>query len=139
MRDIGSNRAWGALRQRGRALWLTIVVGGAALTWASDRFGAWWIVVVVGIIAGLALRSPFATISAAVLAPWLGWGGDLAAQATSANIPGAAGVLAAILGLSVGAGAVVIAVTFLFALLLALAGAWVGAALRHSVLVLARP
>lgn len=118
---------------RGPMIWLAVVLGGAALTWAGNHFGLWWLALLVGALAGLLLRGRATPGLAALLAVWLGWGGDLAVQATHADIAGAAGVLAAIVGFSKGQGVVIFVVAFLFASLLALAGAWLGVALRRGV------
>lgn len=123
----------GLWRPRGWHGELGFVLLGALVLWGGDRFGLWWLALVVGALAGILLRGARATAGAAALAALLGWGGDLALQALSVNIGGAAGVLATILGFSASGGAVVLVVTLVFAVMLALGGAWLGAALRHSL------
>lgn len=113
--------------------WPALVVAGAAVIYAGNRLGWWWLPIAVGVVAGLALRGGLVMTSGALLAALLGWGGDLALQARSVDIGGAAGVVAAILGLSPHSGGVVIGVTLAFAALLALGGVWLGASFRRAI------
>lgn len=119
--------------------WLAAILIGAVVIALANHRGWWWLTVLIGVLVGLGLRGARMTISVALLAALLGWGGDLALQARSVDIVGAAGVVAAILGLSRGAGAVVIGVALLFAALLALGGVWLGAAFRRAVVAFVRP
>jgi hypothetical protein len=67
----------------------------------------------------------------------LGWGLDLLWQSTQADLGGVAGVVALIAGLPRSDGPAIIVVALVYGALLALAGAWAGAALRRAATALA--
>jgi hypothetical protein len=115
----------------GPAALLTVV--GVAVVWAGAVDGLWWVPLLVGFVIGIILRGGRVIVAAAGLAAILGWALPLAWQALYSPVGTVATVVAGILGLGTANGSIVIVVTFALALLLGLAGAWVGAALRRLI------
>jgi hypothetical protein len=106
-------------------------VVGLAVIWVANHAGLWWMTALVGVVLGFALRPGRAALLLSWLAALAAWGLDLLVQSFHSDIGGVAGVVALIAGLPRSAGFVIIVVALLFASLLALAGAWVGIALRR--------
>lgn len=98
----------------------------------ANGFGLWWMPALVGCALGVALVG-WRAVLAAWLAGLAGWGLDLLWQALHEDIGGAAAVVAGILGLGTGNGAIVLIAALVLASLLSLAGVWVGTALRRMV------
>jgi len=114
-----------------------LTLAGAAAMWGGNHFGLWWVTALVGVALGLLLRGGRVAL-AAVDAALLGWGLDLLWQSSQADLGGVAGVVALIAGLPRSYGPALIVVALVYGALLALAGAWAGAALRRAVAALAR-
>jgi hypothetical protein len=108
------------------------VVGGTAVIWAANQVGLWWVTALVGVAIGLALRGTPRIIAAASLAAVAGWGLAMLWQSLGADIGGAAATVALIMGFG-RSGVIVILLALIFAWLLALAGAWLGAAARRAI------
>ncbi len=113
-------------------------VVGIAVVWVGNHFGFWWVTMLVGLAIGLFLGKVRAALVAATLAGVGGWGLDLLWQSFHADIGGAASVVAGIMGFGTSKGFIVILLTLALALLLSLAGCWVGTALRRTGLELRR-
>jgi hypothetical protein len=110
-----------------------VTVVGVAVVWAAAVDGLWWAPLLAGFVIGVILRGARAIVTTAGLVAVLGWALPLAWQALHSPIGKVATVAAGILGLGTTRGPVVIVVTLALALLLGLAGAWVGAALRRLI------
>lgn len=110
-----------------------VTVVGVAVVWAAAVDGLWWAPLLAGFVIGVILRGARAIVTTAGLVAVLGWALPLARQALHSPIGKVATVVAGILGLGTTRGPVVIVVTLALALLLGLAGAWVGAALRRLI------
>ncbi len=110
-----------------------VTVVGVAVVWAGATVGLWWAPLLVGFVIGIILRGGQAIVATTGLAAILGWALPLAWQALQSPIGTVATVVAGILGLGATSGPIVIVVTLVLALLLGLAGAWVGAALRRLI------
>lgn len=110
-----------------------VTVIGVAVVWAAAVDGLWWAPLLAGFVIGVILRGARAIVTTAGLVAVLGWALPLAWQALHSPIGKVATVVAGILGLGTTRGPVVIVVTLAMALLLGLAGAWVGAALRRLI------
>lgn len=108
------------------------VVGGIIVIWAANHFGLWWVTALVGLAAGVALRGARRILAVASLAALGGWGLALLWQSFGADIGGAAATVALIMGFG-RTGAIVLVLALVFGWLLALAGAWLGAAVRRAV------
>ncbi len=108
---------------------------GTLLVALGALLGLWWMVVLVGVLAGLLAPGARTALVVGGLAALLGWGLPLAWQAVVMGQPVSdqASVVGAILGLGANQGVLVIALTLLIAVVLGVAGAWVGAALRPLV------
>jgi hypothetical protein len=111
-----------------------LLTAGLVIIWATNHIGLWWVTALVGLGIGLALRSGRTALLLSWLVALAAWGLDLLVQSFTSDIGGVAGVVALIAGLPRSAGFVVVALALLFASLLALAGAWVGVALRGVAL-----
>lgn len=110
------------------------LIAGLALMWVSNHVGLWWVTAVVGLGIGFSYRPARTALLLSWLVALAAWGLDLLVQSFSSDIGGVAGVVALIAGLPRSSGYVVIVLALVFASLLALAGAWVGVALRRVVL-----
>ncbi len=110
-----------------------VTVVGVAVVWAAAVDGLWWAPLLAGFVIGVILRGGRVIVVTAGLVVVLGWALPLAWQALHNPIGKVAMVVAGILGLNTTSGPVVIVVTLVLALLLGLAGAWVGAALRRLI------
>jgi hypothetical protein len=108
---------------------------GMIVTWGGNAFGCWWITVLVGLFTGFFLRKAWLRIVITFTAAVGGWGLDLLWQARSANIAGAASVVAGILGLGAANGYLVVMLTLVFAWILCLVGSWVGVTMRQMITV----
>jgi len=106
---------------------------GVAVVWAAAVDGLWWAPLLAGFVIGVILWGGRAIVPTAGLVAVLGWALPLAWQALHSPIGKVATVVAGILGLGTTRGPVVIVVTLVLALLLGLAGAWAGAALRRLI------
>lgn len=118
------------------AWWLPFALGiaGIVVVWAGSLAGLWWVATPTGLAIGLLVpRTGTALVVAAVVGV-LGWGIPLAVQALSVPIGRTAAVVAGIMGLGSN-GAIVVVVTLVVALLFAIAGAWVGSAIRRLLLL----
>ena len=107
-----------------------VVVVGIVVVWGANHFGLWWITAVVGLGLGLMIRGALRLLALAALVAVAGWGLALAWQSFGTDIGGAAAVVATIMGFG-RSGFLVVLLALIFAALLALAGAWLGAALRR--------
>lgn len=103
------------------------VVIGIAIIWTSNLFGLWWMTMLVGSMLGLILRD-WKAFAASLLSGGLSWGLPLALQAVTLPIGRTASVVASIT--SLGDGTVILVATILLGVLLCVAGAWLGVALR---------
>lgn len=108
-------------------------LGGIIVIWAANHFGLWWVTALVGVAIGLGLRGTLRIVALASVAAVAGWGLALLWQSVGADIGGAAATVALIMGFG-RSGVIVILLALIFACLLALAGAWLGAALRRAAL-----
>ncbi len=115
-----------------RAALAASIAGGAAVAWAGNAFGLWWATLAVGCAIGLLLRGTGRIVLAALAAALAGWGLHLIWLALHGDIGGAAIVVAEIMGFG-RAGILVILLALIFGMLLSLAGAWAGAALRRAL------
>jgi len=108
---------------------------GTILVVLGALLGLWWMVVPVGVLAGLLVAGARNAVAAGGLAALLGWGLPLAWQAVALGQPVSdqASVVGAILGFGANQGVLVIALTLLIAVVLGVAGVWLGAALRPFV------
>ena len=113
------------------------MVVGIIIIWQANHFGWWWVTALVGAALGVGLRGTWRVLTAAALASLAGWGLDLAAQSLGANIGAVAGTVSGIMGFGTHSGFIVVLLALIFALLLGLAGAWAGTALRRAVGVFA--
>lgn len=109
---------------------LPVIIGILAV-WIGTHLGWWWCLLPVGLIYGLAIRTTRRALLLAVLAACGAWALDLLWQSLGADILGAAGVIAGIMGIGTGGGIWVILLTLVVAALLAVCGAWLGSALRQ--------
>ncbi len=105
------------------------VAVAVVLTVVTLPAGLWWILLVTGFGLGLLLRGRWAWLGA-LLTGGLGWGIPLFWQARDTPVGSVADVLGGLLGVPAAAAVVL---TLLVAVLLALAGAWVGIAARRLV------
>lgn len=121
------------------ALLVGAVVVGIAVIWGANHLGWWWVTALVGAAIGVALRGTWRVLAAAALAAVAGWGIDLAVQSFGANLSGVASTVSGIMGFGTQSGYLVLLLALIFALLLGLAGAWVGASLRRAVQMFAAP
>ena len=115
------------------------LIAGLLLVWIANHVGLWWVTAVVGLGIGLALRPARAALLLSWLVALAAWGLDLLVQSFQSDIGGVAGIVALIAGLPRSSGYVVIVLALVFASLLALAGAWVGVALRRVMLAFGLP
>jgi len=108
---------------------------GTILVVLGALLGLWWMVVPVGVLAGLLVAGARNAMAAGGIAALLGWGLPLAWQSVALGQPVSdqASVVGAILGFGANQGVLVIALTLLIAVVLGVAGVWVGAALRPFV------
>lgn len=110
---------------------IAMLAGTAVVDFAALAFGWWWITIVVGLVVAV-LRPGTAAVLALLAGTLLGWIGSLLWQGGSrygevADVAGAMALQAR------GMGWLVLAVTLVYAALLALTGAWLGAAARRLV------
>jgi hypothetical protein len=113
------------------------VIAGIIVIWAGNHFGWWWVTALVGAALGVGLRGTWRVLGAAALAALAGWGLDLALQSFGGNIGEVASTVSGIMGFGTKSGYLVVLLALIFALLLGLAGAWAGAALRRGILLVA--
>jgi len=108
----------------------------AVIQLVGNSFGLWWIALGTGIAAGLLRRR--GAIAGLAIGTVVAWGAGIIAQSGGQTL-GIAGVVSA---LTLGAralGWVIVALAVVYALLLALAGAWLGAAARRATYGHRRP
>lgn len=115
------------------------LIAGIAVMWAANHVGFWWVTALAGLVLGLAIRRGRTALLLSWLVALAAWGLDLLVQSFHSDIGGVAGVVALIVGLPRSSGFAVIVATLLFTSLLALAGAWVGVALRRVALMYGLP
>lgn len=106
-----------------------LVLAGVVLVVVTQPAGLWWMAMVAGLMLGLLVRGWRAGVGA-LLVGALGWGLPLLWQARTEPVGAVAGVLGGLLGVPAAAAFVV---TLLVGVLLALAGGWVGIAVRRLV------
>jgi hypothetical protein len=107
-------------------------LASVVVVWAANAFGLWWVTLLVGAALGLLLRGTRRMLAAAALAGLSGWGLPLLWQALHLDLGATATVVAEIMGFG-SSGFVVVLLALVFGLLLSLAGAWLGTALRRAV------
>lgn len=110
---------------------------GAVVCWLGNLDGLWWVTLIVGIALGVVACGFLSIAFSALLAGLLGWGVHLAWLAPRAPIGRLATVVAEVMGFG-SSGSLIIALALIFAALLALSGAWLGAAVRRAVFPSAR-
>jgi hypothetical protein len=112
---------------RSRVL-LAVAVPAAIVEFLGNNMGLWWITIAAGIAAGLVRhRGALTGLIAGTLA---GWGAGIIIQAGGQTLA-IAGVVSALALNARGLGPAILIITFVYALLLALSGAWIGAAARR--------
>lgn len=111
-----------------------VAVVGMAIIWAANHLGWWWMTALVGVAIGLALRGARRVLAVASVAALAGWGLDLVVQSFGADLGGVASVVSGIMGFGARNGYLVVLLALIFAWLLAVVGAWVGASLRRAIL-----
>ncbi len=123
-----------------RSMLIPATIVGTALVVLGALLDLWWMVVPVGVLAGLLVAGARNAVAAGGLAALLGWGLPLAWQSVvlGQRVSDQASVVGAILGFGANQGALVILLTLLIAVVLGVAGVWVGAALRPFVALVAR-
>lgn len=109
---------------------LPVIIGILAI-WIGTHLGWWWCVLPVGLVYGLVIRTSRRALLLAVLIACGTWALDLLWQSLGANVLGAAGAIAGIMGIGTRGGVWVILLTLAVAALLAACGAWLGIALRQ--------
>jgi len=120
-------------RNRSTSAWVLLGLLGAAIIGGAAVLGLWFVPLIVGVLAGFAVRFGEFRLRGAVLAVLLmcgaGWGGALVYYSVRGQPVGAtARAIAAVAGLPAHA-AVAIACTLTVSMLLGLAGLWLGRAL----------
>ena len=115
-------------RLRGPLLWVAIVAGWALVV-VTQPMGLWWMTLVCGLGLGLLVPGWRAGVGA-LLVGALGWGIPLLWEAGTAPVGSVADVLGGLLGIP---GPAAVAATLLVSVVLALAGAWVGIAVRRAL------
>lgn len=114
----------------------TMVLLGAFVVTVLVELGAlnlgwWWVTVLVGLAVAVALRG-LAALGVLLVGTLLAWAGAMLWQSGS-RTGDVADLLGAIIFNSQGMGWLIMIITFCWAALLALVGAWVGAAVRRTV------
>ncbi len=112
--------------------WLIFLLS-VVINWAGNQIGAWYLTLIVGLILGLLYKNGLPAIYTTLLASIISWGGDLVWQSFFAPVMSAANMIAGVMGFSVHAGDLVVVLTMLFGILLALAGTWLGHAIRSII------
>jgi len=116
-------------RASGAEPWRVSLAGlvlGTALVWSAGLLGWWWAAVVVGFLAGSALRPRWPSWLVGVGSGLLGWAAPLALLAREAPVNATSGVAAALIGVGIGRAPLLLAV--LLGGLLGLVGTWLGRA-----------
>jgi hypothetical protein len=112
---------------RSRVL-IAVAVATVIVEFFGNNLGLWWITIAAGIAVGL-LRHRGA-LTGLIVGTVVGWGLGIISQAGGQTL-GIAGVASALALNARGLGWVILGVTFVYALILALSGAWIGAAVRR--------
>ena len=110
---------------------LGVVLATAIVDFAGLSLGWWWVTVLTAAVVAGAIRGR-AGVAALLAGTVLAWAGALSWQSGGRTID-VANLVGAMAFNGRGLGWVVLIVTFLYAVLLALAGAWLGAAARRVV------
>jgi hypothetical protein len=110
---------------------IAVLVGAAVIEFGGLALGWWWVTAVVGLLVA-AIAPGRAAVFALICGTLLGWAGALLWQSGS-RLRDVADLVGAIALRARGMGWAVLAVTLAYAVLLALAGAWTGAAARRLV------
>ena len=111
-------------------LWILFAAAGIALSWVSATYGAWYVLFLVGLVVGLLPQQPGGRALLAVVIALGGWGLPLLWMSFFYNLHSATGVISATMGFGSGSGWAVDVLTLVVALLLAVAGTWLGKAVR---------
>jgi hypothetical protein len=106
---------------------LTIFLVGLAELGANSR-GLWWVTVLAGVVVGVAAGARY--VLALAVGTVLAWGVGIVLESGSRTVDIAGVVSAMALGAR-GLGWAVVVLTLVYAVLLALAGCWLGAAARR--------
>jgi hypothetical protein len=110
---------------------LGVVLATAVVDFAGLSLGWWWVTTLTAVAVAVAVRGR-AGLAALLVGTMLGWAGALLWQSGSRTVE-VANLVSAMAFNSRQHGWVVLIVTFTYAVLLALAGAWLGAAARRVV------
>ena len=98
--------------------------------WGANHFGAWYGTPIVGFLAGILSTRTSRALLASLLMGLLGWGGALLWQNLHYPITSAASMISGVMGFGTTHGYIVIVLTLAVGILLSLASAWFGSALR---------
>jgi len=112
---------------RSRVL-LAVAVFAVIVEFVGNNLGLWWITVAAGIAVGLLFRR--GALAGLLLGTVVAWALGIITQAGGQAL-GIARVLSAFALNAPGLGWAVLVLTFVYALILALCGAWIGAAARR--------
>ena len=132
VKDGAGGTAGVARRMAGRSAAvraLAVVAAGVLVCYGANRLGWWWATPLAGLAAGLWWRGR-ALAAFSVVVPSLAWGGDLFLQWTGDDLTRISKVTAGLAGLGNDAAWLGYVVTVAYAVLLCVAGAWLGAATR---------
>jgi hypothetical protein len=102
----------------------------AVVEYAGNSLGLWWLTFLVGVAAGAVRRR--GSVGALAAGTLLAWGVGMLLQSAGRTLD-IAGVISALALGARGLGWVIVVITLLYAWLLALSGAWLGAAARRLV------
>ena len=109
--------------------WIPVILG-FIIMWAANHFGVWYGTPIVGFLAGIYYTRTSRALSAGLLMGLLGWGGALLWQNLHYPITSAAAMISGVMGFGTTHGYIVIVLTLAVGILLSLASAWFGNALR---------
>jgi hypothetical protein len=113
---------------RSRVL-IAVAVLVVIVEFLGNNLGLWWITLAVGVAVGLVLRR--GALAGLLLGTLAAWALGILTQAGGQTL-GIARVVSAFALNTSGLGWAVLALTFVYALLLALCGTWIGAAARRA-------
>lgn len=131
-RGAATKDAGTATRNRIFVRALAIGAAGAALNFAGNQLGWWWVTVLTGIAAAL-LLSGLALAAFTLAVPLVSWGGDLFRHWTEMDTTRISRVTIGLAGIGDDAAWLGYVLTLLYAVLLCAVGAWAVAAVRQVV------
>jgi hypothetical protein len=109
------------------------VIAATAVDWLSVSHGAWYVTFVVGMLIGMLPLMPGVRLPITVLASLAGWLLPLIVLGIHYNLRKAVATLSAVMGFGANRGWVLYSITLTLAILLGLAGLWLGKAIRNIV------